>query len=209
MEQAATGFGAIEEATVFSQNFQYFKDMPDRRRKGKVVYPLEEFLVFRCWRGRRPSSTSRGSTRKSSIFCAGSGFATARHHIIVWATFSPPSTAEAFSALLCRPSGGADQEAGRRYRDRRKGIARSFQTNATSPRRSSTKKPITASRSKVIRDRCTRMSNSSQKSRKQGNSRTRRSVGMKRSTLIMAVSKPESTQSATSVGFGKDTTGRD
>jgi len=38
MEQAATGFGAFCEASVF---LDYFKDLPDRRQRGKVVYPLD------------------------------------------------------------------------------------------------------------------------------------------------------------------------
>jgi len=43
MEQAATGFGAFGEAIVF---LDYFKDLPDRRQRGKVVYPLEEILLL-------------------------------------------------------------------------------------------------------------------------------------------------------------------
>ena len=43
MDGAATGFDAIDEATIF---LRYFKDMPDHRQKGKVVYPLEEILLL-------------------------------------------------------------------------------------------------------------------------------------------------------------------
>lgn len=43
MEQAATGFGVFGEAIVF---LDYFKDLPDRRQRGKVVYPLEEILLL-------------------------------------------------------------------------------------------------------------------------------------------------------------------
>ena len=43
MEAAATEFDAIDETTVF---LHYFKDMPDHRQKGKVVYPLEEILLL-------------------------------------------------------------------------------------------------------------------------------------------------------------------
>ncbi len=43
MEQAATGFGAFGEAIVF---LDYFKDLPDRRQPGKVVYPLDEMLLL-------------------------------------------------------------------------------------------------------------------------------------------------------------------
>ncbi len=43
MDGAATEFDAIDEATIF---LRYFKDMPDHRQKGKVVYPLEEILLL-------------------------------------------------------------------------------------------------------------------------------------------------------------------
>ena len=43
MERVATEFGAISEAIVF---LDYFKDLPDPRQPGKVVYPLDEVLLF-------------------------------------------------------------------------------------------------------------------------------------------------------------------
>jgi predicted transposase YbfD/YdcC len=43
MERLATEFGAISEAVVF---LDYFKDLPDPRQPGKVVYPLDEVLLF-------------------------------------------------------------------------------------------------------------------------------------------------------------------
>jgi predicted transposase YbfD/YdcC len=43
MERVATEFGAISEAVVF---LDYFKDLPDSRQPGKVVYPLDEVLLF-------------------------------------------------------------------------------------------------------------------------------------------------------------------
>jgi predicted transposase YbfD/YdcC len=43
MEQAAAEFGAIGEATVF---LGYFKDLPDPRQRGKVIYPLAEVLLL-------------------------------------------------------------------------------------------------------------------------------------------------------------------
>ena len=39
----AGGFGAIGEAIVF---LSYFKDFPDHRQSGKVVYPLDEVLLL-------------------------------------------------------------------------------------------------------------------------------------------------------------------
>src|SRR6202166_4161284 len=41
--ERATGFGAISEAVVF---LEYFRDLPDSRQPGKVVYPLEEVLLL-------------------------------------------------------------------------------------------------------------------------------------------------------------------
>ena len=43
MERAAGEFGAISEAVVF---LDYFKDLPDPRQRGKVVYPLDEVLLL-------------------------------------------------------------------------------------------------------------------------------------------------------------------
>ncbi len=43
MAEAATGCEATDEATVF---LGYFKEMPDHRQKGKVVYPLDEILLL-------------------------------------------------------------------------------------------------------------------------------------------------------------------
>src|SRR5688572_10890304 len=43
MERAAAEFGSISEAVVF---LDYFKDLPDPRQRGKVVYPLDEVLLL-------------------------------------------------------------------------------------------------------------------------------------------------------------------
>ena len=43
MEQAAAEFGALSEAVVF---LDYFKELPDPRQRGKVVYPLDELLLL-------------------------------------------------------------------------------------------------------------------------------------------------------------------
>ena len=43
METAADGFVALGEAIVF---LDYFKDLPDPRQRGKVVYPLSEVLLL-------------------------------------------------------------------------------------------------------------------------------------------------------------------
>ena len=43
MEQATTDLAALGETVVF---LNYFKEMPDRRQRGKVVYPLDEVLLL-------------------------------------------------------------------------------------------------------------------------------------------------------------------
>jgi predicted transposase YbfD/YdcC len=43
MEKASGEFGALGETTVF---LRHFKDMPDPRQRGKVIYPLEEVLLL-------------------------------------------------------------------------------------------------------------------------------------------------------------------
>ena len=43
MERVATELGALGEAVVF---LDYFKDLPDPRQLGKVIYPLDEILLL-------------------------------------------------------------------------------------------------------------------------------------------------------------------
>lgn len=43
MEEATTDFAALGEAVVF---LDYFKALPNRRQRGKVVYPLDEVLLL-------------------------------------------------------------------------------------------------------------------------------------------------------------------
>lgn len=43
MEVATGGFGALSEAVVF---LSHFKDLPDPRQPGKVIYPLAEVLLL-------------------------------------------------------------------------------------------------------------------------------------------------------------------
>jgi DDE_Tnp_1-associated len=42
MERTAGDTGALGEAIVF---LDYFKDLPDPRQRGKVLYPLDEVLL--------------------------------------------------------------------------------------------------------------------------------------------------------------------
>ena len=43
MEAGAGGFGALGETIVF---LHHFKDLPDPRQRGKVIYPLDEVLLL-------------------------------------------------------------------------------------------------------------------------------------------------------------------
>src|SRR5271168_5129777 len=43
MDDAGETFAALAETTVF---LQYFRDMPDSRQSGKVIYPLDEILLL-------------------------------------------------------------------------------------------------------------------------------------------------------------------
>jgi predicted transposase YbfD/YdcC len=43
MESGAAAFGAISETVVF---LEHFKDLPDPRQPGKVIYPLDEILLL-------------------------------------------------------------------------------------------------------------------------------------------------------------------
>ena len=43
MDQVTTDLGALGEAVVF---LEYFKELPDRRQRGKVVYPLDKVLLL-------------------------------------------------------------------------------------------------------------------------------------------------------------------
>src|ERR1700722_19387710 len=43
MDDVTTDCGALFEAVVF---LNHFKDMPDHRQRGKVMYPLEEVLLL-------------------------------------------------------------------------------------------------------------------------------------------------------------------
>ena len=43
MDEKVADCSALAETTVF---LQFFKDMPDHRQPGKVIYPLEEILLL-------------------------------------------------------------------------------------------------------------------------------------------------------------------
>src|ERR1700716_2857126 len=78
MECGAANFEALAETTVF---LSYFKQLPDRRQLGKVVYPLEEILLLcllavlagaesfvdiarKLWQSRAPITRHRSSATR-------------------------------------------------------------------------------------------------------------------------------------------------
>ena len=43
MDDSAGNFAALAETPVF---LRYFKELPDHRQAGKVIYPLDEILLL-------------------------------------------------------------------------------------------------------------------------------------------------------------------
>ena len=82
MERAGAELAAFAETVVF---LGYFKDLPDPRQAGKVIYPLDEVLLLcllAVLAGAETSLISPASARRSSTCCAGSGhFAMARQRM--------------------------------------------------------------------------------------------------------------------------------
>ena len=66
MGRTAGDTGALGEAVVF---LDYFKDLPDPRQRGKVLYPLDEVLLLLAVLAGRRSPTSPGSARRNSSCC--------------------------------------------------------------------------------------------------------------------------------------------
>ena len=79
MEDATTDGAAFAETVVF---LSYFKDLPDHRQCGKVMYPLDEVLLLCLLAVLAGAETFTDIARfgdKKRTLCAGSGHsATAR-----------------------------------------------------------------------------------------------------------------------------------
>ena len=92
MDGDAGIFAARGETLVF---LNHFKDLPDRRQAGKVVYRLDEVLLLCLLAVLGEAETFVDIAlfgKRSSHFCGGFGhFATARPPTINSATFLPPS----------------------------------------------------------------------------------------------------------------------
>jgi hypothetical protein len=106
MERAAAEFGALSEATVF---LDYFKDLPDPRQRGKVVYPLDEVLLLCLLAVLGGAETfvdiARFGEKKLGLLRRFGRFAMERPHTITLAIFlrrSTPGNSSAASSLGLR-----------------------------------------------------------------------------------------------------------
>jgi len=66
MGSAACGDGALDETIVF---LSYFKDLPDGRQQGKVLYPLPEVLLL-CLMAVLAGAETLVSTAKTTLLPA-------------------------------------------------------------------------------------------------------------------------------------------
>ena len=57
MDDGMDDCGAFGEAVVF---LNHFKDLPDHRQAGKVMYPLDEVLLLQLMRGGRAGGRAGG-----------------------------------------------------------------------------------------------------------------------------------------------------
>lgn len=80
---------SVYETLVF---LEYFKDFPDPRERGKVMYLLDEVLLLALLAvlgEPRPLLISPALAPRNFLFCAGFGFFyMAPPHTTIWATFS-------------------------------------------------------------------------------------------------------------------------
>ena len=99
MEDTATDSGALSEAVVF---LNHFKDMPDPRQRGKVMYPLDEILLLALLAVLAGADSFVEIARlaaRSWTFSGVSGRSPmARRRTITSATSSPPLTRSSSSA---------------------------------------------------------------------------------------------------------------
>ena len=99
MEELRRDCAAFAETVVF---LDHFKDLPDPRQRGKVIYPLDEVLLLCLLAVLAGAETFVDIARfgaRSSIFCAGSGRSVmARRRTIISAISLPRSTPSNSSA---------------------------------------------------------------------------------------------------------------
>ena len=88
-----TNFAVLFETTVF---LSYFKDMPDHRQRGKVIYPLDEMLLLCLLAVLAGAETftdiARFGEKKLTLLRRFRPFAKARRPMTTSATSSPRST---------------------------------------------------------------------------------------------------------------------
>ena len=128
METAAADLGRLARAVVF---LGYFKDLPDPRQRGKVIYPLDEVLLLCLLAVLAGAETfvdiARFGEKKLELLRRFRPFrdGTPSHDQLgdIFATLD----AEAIPALLRRLGRRADRRAGRGDRHRRQDLRRSYQ----------------------------------------------------------------------------------
>src|SRR5471030_1512755 len=100
MDDTATDSGALSEAVVF---LNHFKDMPDPRQRGKVMYPLDEILLLALLAVLAGADSfveiARFGCKKRELLRRFVHSLTALRRTITSATSSPPSTRHTSSAV--------------------------------------------------------------------------------------------------------------
>jgi hypothetical protein len=93
-------FVALAETTVF---LSYFKEMPDHRQPGKVLYLLDEVLLSCLLAGAEAfTDIARFGEKKQDLLRRFRPFANGRPRMIIWAIFSPRSMRKPSSAASWR-----------------------------------------------------------------------------------------------------------
>ena len=124
MDQVTTDLGALGEAVVF---LEYFKELPDRRQRGKVVYPLDKVLLLALLAVLAGADgftdIARFGVKKLDLLRRFRPFAdgTPPHDTLgdIFASLDP----HAFQRCFCQLGRGHDQNTGRGHCDRRQDLA--------------------------------------------------------------------------------------
>lgn len=108
MDVVEADCAVLAETTVF---LEYFKDMPDARQPGEVIYPLDKVLLLcllAVLAGAEAfTDVARFGEKKLDLLRRFRPFSTARRRTTTSATFSRPSTR--------RPSGAASSPGSPRW----------------------------------------------------------------------------------------------
>jgi hypothetical protein len=99
VDDVAPDCGALSEAVVF---LNHFKDMPDPRQRGKVMYPLDEVLLLALLAVLAGAESfvdiARFGCKKLDLLGGFARSPMALRRTIISAIFSPPSTRNSSNA---------------------------------------------------------------------------------------------------------------